>query len=251
MIAAALLAEPELILADEPTTALDVTTQSEVMAILDELRRERGLALLFITHDLDLAAAVCDRTAVMYAGQIVERQASASLHREPAAPVHRGARRRAPAAHRAAGAAAPRSRGGRSAPGRRAAGARSPRAASTGGRSATPPLRSCATAVRVRSDASAPRSSTGGSPGRPMAEPVLAVEGLRKEFGGVVAVDEVSFQLPSGGSLGLVGESGSGKTTIAKMVVGLEAPTAGQIECCGRDRTAAARSTRRAAPSCP
>ncbi|HEY3776238.1 MAG TPA: ABC transporter ATP-binding protein [Solirubrobacteraceae bacterium] len=86
MIAAALLAEPELILADEPTTALDVTTQSEVMAILDELRRERGLALLFITHDLDLAAAVCDRTAVMYAGQIVELQASASLHGNPRHP---------------------------------------------------------------------------------------------------------------------------------------------------------------------
>ena len=56
MIAAALLAEPQLLLADEPTTALDVTTQSEVMAILDDLRRERGLAMLFITHDLELAA---------------------------------------------------------------------------------------------------------------------------------------------------------------------------------------------------
>jgi oligopeptide/dipeptide ABC transporter ATP-binding protein len=80
MIAAALLAEPELILADEPTTALDVTTQSEVMAILDEQRRDRGLALLFITHDLDLAAAVCDRTSVMYAGQIVETRPAARLH---------------------------------------------------------------------------------------------------------------------------------------------------------------------------
>jgi oligopeptide/dipeptide ABC transporter ATP-binding protein len=80
MIAAALLAEPQLILADEPTTALDVTTQSEVMAILDELRRERGLALLFITHDLELAAAVCDRTAVMYAGSIVELQTSEGLN---------------------------------------------------------------------------------------------------------------------------------------------------------------------------
>ena len=62
MIAAALLTEPRLLLADEPTTALDVTTQAEVMAILDDLRRERGLALLFITHDLELAGAVCDRT---------------------------------------------------------------------------------------------------------------------------------------------------------------------------------------------
>ena len=86
MIAAALLTEPKLLLADEPTTALDVTTQAEVMAILDELRRERGLALLFITHDLDLAGAVCDRTAVMYAGQVVEQQSSATLHADPRHP---------------------------------------------------------------------------------------------------------------------------------------------------------------------
>ena len=86
MIASALLAEPRLILADEPTTALDVTTQSEVMAILDELRRERGLALLFITHDLELAAAVCDRTAVMYAGSIVEVQGSEALNEDPLHP---------------------------------------------------------------------------------------------------------------------------------------------------------------------
>jgi oligopeptide/dipeptide ABC transporter ATP-binding protein len=86
MIATMLLGEPRLVLADEPTTALDVTTQAEVMAILDELRRERGLALLFITHDLELAAAVCDRTAVMYAGQIVETRVSSLLDRDPLHP---------------------------------------------------------------------------------------------------------------------------------------------------------------------
>jgi oligopeptide/dipeptide ABC transporter ATP-binding protein len=86
MIASVLLTEPELVLADEPTTALDVTTQAEVMAILDELRRSHGLSLLFITHDLDLAGAVCDRTCVMYAGQIVESQPSASLGTDPLHP---------------------------------------------------------------------------------------------------------------------------------------------------------------------
>ena len=86
MIAAALLTEPALLLADEPTTALDVTTQAEVMAILDELRREYGLAMLFITHDLELAAAICDRTAVMYAGQIVEVRKSELLHGDPLHP---------------------------------------------------------------------------------------------------------------------------------------------------------------------
>jgi len=86
MIATMLLTEPRLVLADEPTTALDVTTQAEVMAILDELRRERGMALLFITHDLELAGAVCDRTSVMYAGQIVETRESAKLHDDPLHP---------------------------------------------------------------------------------------------------------------------------------------------------------------------
>jgi oligopeptide/dipeptide ABC transporter ATP-binding protein len=80
MIAAALATEPRLLLADEPTTALDVTTQSEVMAILAELRAERSLATLFITHDLELAVAVCDRILVMYAGTIVEDSPAASLH---------------------------------------------------------------------------------------------------------------------------------------------------------------------------
>ncbi|HEY3684992.1 MAG TPA: ABC transporter ATP-binding protein [Streptosporangiaceae bacterium] len=86
MIAAALAAEPRLLLADEPTTALDVTTQAEIMAILGELRRDRGLAVLFITHDLELAAATCDRTAVMYAGEVVEDQPSTGLHAHPRHP---------------------------------------------------------------------------------------------------------------------------------------------------------------------
>ena len=86
MIAASLLTGPRLLLADEPTTALDVTTQAEVMAILDELRHELGLAMMFITHDLELAAAICDRTAVMYAGQIVEVRASSLLHDDPLHP---------------------------------------------------------------------------------------------------------------------------------------------------------------------
>jgi oligopeptide/dipeptide ABC transporter ATP-binding protein len=86
MIAAALLTEPRLLLADEPTTALDVTTQAEVMAILDDLRHDLGLAMIFITHDLELAAAICDRTVVMYAGQIVEVRESALMHKDPLHP---------------------------------------------------------------------------------------------------------------------------------------------------------------------
>jgi ABC-type dipeptide/oligopeptide/nickel transport system ATPase component len=84
LIASVLLAEPRLLLADEPTTALDVTAQSDVMAIIEEQRAERGLALLFITHDLELAAACCDRLAVMYAGEIVEE--GAHVYEDPQHP---------------------------------------------------------------------------------------------------------------------------------------------------------------------
>lgn len=86
MIAGVLAMEPMLILADEPTTALDVTTQSDVMSILDEARRERGMGLVLVTHDLELAAAVCDRTMVMYGGRVMEEQPSSLLHDSPLHP---------------------------------------------------------------------------------------------------------------------------------------------------------------------
>ncbi len=73
---------------------------------------------------------------------------------------------------------------------------------------------------------------------------VLEARGLRKEFGDLVAVDDVSLTVPEGGSVAIVGESGSGKTTIAKMIVGLERPTAGTITACGRDRSQPARGSR-------
>jgi oligopeptide/dipeptide ABC transporter ATP-binding protein len=86
VIAAALSTEPKLMIADEPTTALDVTTQAEVMAILGQQARSRGMSMLFITHDLDLVSAVCDRIAVMYAGRIVDEQASSRLLSHPQHP---------------------------------------------------------------------------------------------------------------------------------------------------------------------
>lgn len=170
MIASALACEPKLLIADEPTTALDVTTQSEVMAILDELRRARGLALLFITHDLDLAAAVCERTVTMREGAIVGER-----------PLARGDLLRE-------------------------------------GSQATP--------------------VSGAEP------PVLEVSGLGKTFHDFLAVEDISFTVPSGGSLAIVGESGSGKTTIARMIVGLQVPTAGSIAVGGNLRTRPPRGAR-------
>jgi peptide/nickel transport system ATP-binding protein len=195
-IAAALACEPKLLIADEPTTALDVTTQSEVMAMLDEVRRARGLALLFITHDLDLAAAVCERTVVMRDGEMVDER-----------PVARGDLLQ-----------------------------RSPDAAPS------------AVAEPIATGAG------GGTAAQSAAEtPVLEVAALRKTFrvrgedgrrSDFLAVDDISFTVPAGGSLAIVGESGSGKTTIARMIVGLQGPTAGAIAVLGHARSRPPRGAR-------
>lgn len=89
MIAMMLIPEPELIIADEPTSALDVTVQLQVMAILDDLVRDRGMALIFISHDLHLVSSFCDRVLVMYQGLVVEELAASALH-EAKHPYTRG-----------------------------------------------------------------------------------------------------------------------------------------------------------------
>ena len=90
MIAGALSVEPAVLLADEATTALDVTTQAGIVRLLDRLRRERGLAVLFITHDLALANAICDRVYVMYAGRIVEVRSGRLIFDDPRHPYTMG-----------------------------------------------------------------------------------------------------------------------------------------------------------------
>jgi oligopeptide transport system ATP-binding protein len=96
MIAMSLALDPELLIADEPTTALDVTVQAQIMDLLDELRRERGMALILITHDLGVVAEVADRIVVMYAGRIVESADAHSLYRQPAHPYTEGLMRSIP-----------------------------------------------------------------------------------------------------------------------------------------------------------
>jgi peptide/nickel transport system ATP-binding protein len=90
MIAIALAAEPEILVADEPTTALDVTVQAQILEVLDRLRETRGMAVLLITHDLGIVAGRADRVAVMYAGQIVEEAPTGSLFDSPSHPYTQG-----------------------------------------------------------------------------------------------------------------------------------------------------------------
>ena len=98
MIAMALALDPEVLIADEPTTALDVTVQAQIMDLLAELQRERHMGLILITHDLGVVADVADRIAVMYAGRIVEEADVHELYAKPGAPVHPGPARLDPAA---------------------------------------------------------------------------------------------------------------------------------------------------------
>ena len=99
MIAMALLCEPELLIADEPTTALDVTVQAQILRLLDDLRREFNMGMLLITHDLALVADHCDDVTVMYAGRIAERRTVQALFAQPAHPYTQALLRTAPAQH--------------------------------------------------------------------------------------------------------------------------------------------------------
>jgi oligopeptide/dipeptide ABC transporter ATP-binding protein len=90
MIAMGLACRPSLLIADEPTTALDVTIQAQILDLLQTLRRERHMSILLITHDLGVVAETCDRVIVMYAGKIVERASARQLFTEPKHPYTRG-----------------------------------------------------------------------------------------------------------------------------------------------------------------
>ncbi|MBB5153577.1 ABC transporter ATP-binding protein [Saccharopolyspora phatthalungensis] len=96
MIAMSLALDPDLLIADEPTTALDVTVQAQIMDLLDQLRRDRGMGLILITHDLGVVAEVADRIVVMYAGRIVEAADAYSLYRQPGHPYTEGLMRSIP-----------------------------------------------------------------------------------------------------------------------------------------------------------
>ncbi|MDQ3890265.1 MAG: ABC transporter ATP-binding protein [Actinomycetota bacterium] len=253
-LASALAGDPEMLIADEPSTALDVTTQREILELLKTLRERRGMSLVLITHDLRVAFDVCDRIYVLYAGSVLEDAAPRDLTSEPLHPYTLGlllsepsltARRdrlnvipgsvpqagdvsdRCPFAERCAWRRDACVRGHTPlveiAPGRSSACIRIPEIKGE--------LRAAVRAVRV--DASIVHE-----PERP--RPLLEVSKLVKAFPHArgeehVVLQGVSLTVGHGEAVGLVGESGSGKTTLSRCVLGLETVTSGSIDLDGLD----------------
>ncbi|WP_166790782.1 dipeptide ABC transporter ATP-binding protein [Cryobacterium mannosilyticum] len=210
LIASAIALDPPLLLIDEPTTALDVTVQAQILDLLESLKRH-GTAILLISHDLAVVGRIADRIAVMSAGRIVERGPAARLL---ASPKHEQTRRMI--------AAIPIDK------------PRGTRLSSPEGRADAP--------------ASAPASASASAPAP--AELVLEASGLVKTFrrpdgSEQRAVDGVSLRLLRGTTLGLVGESGSGKTTTARLLLALSRPDAGEVRVLGRPFSAVTERQRR------
>jgi peptide/nickel transport system ATP-binding protein len=220
LIAAAIAAGPRLVIADEPTTALDVHIQRQVVDLLARQVRDDGIGLLLISHDLSVVADIADRVLVMRHGRVVE---SGPTREVLARPQHAYTRQLLAAVPSAA------SRGHRLASARFAP--RDPASAS-------------ATAHIVR-DPLPPRRVHSG-------RPVLQAHALCKHYRGrradaapFTALDDVSLRIDEGEVVGLVGESGSGKSTCAKIVLGLLQPDAGQVQLLGQPWTGISESQRR------
>ncbi|MFC9558745.1 dipeptide ABC transporter ATP-binding protein [Agromyces sp. NPDC056965] len=217
MIAGALTSSPRLLICDEPTTALDVTTQAEIIGVLAEQRASRGMGMLFITHDLNLAAAICDRVYVMSAGRVEEQGDARQVFRDPQAAYTKRLVAATPTIVVARTSAAPVDPG--------------TDAAATTHSEATVP----AATGEASASAAAATASTSN-------EAMLSASGISKTYvrrgkEPVHAVIDASIEIPRGGALGVVGESGSGKSTFARMIVGLEQADAGDIRIAGRERT--------------
>ncbi len=246
LIAMAFASQPRLVVADEPTTALDVTIQAHIVRLIAEMQERDGTAVLFITHDLRLAGQICDDVLVLYAGRPAEYGPARRVLAAPAHPYSRclqlanppmtGARRAlASLPERMPGLAAYKDITGC---------AFAPRCPSAVPHctQAPPPFvevgpahtAACFRTEATRAIASPPLELDDGARA---SAPVLEVKSLSKNFlvGGMfsrssfAAVHEVSFSLGANEFLGVVGESGSGKTTLARLLIGLEQPSEGTI----------------------
>ncbi|TRL31193.1 ABC transporter ATP-binding protein [Methylosinus sporium] len=257
-IAMALACGPDLLIADEPTTALDVTIQAQILRLLREMQSETGMSVLLITHDLGVAAEIADRIVVMYAGRIVEDAPAVELFARPGHPYSRGLLRSIIGEAAPSRAPLPAIPGG--IPGLAAlpTGCRfHPRCPMSSWRCSveTPPLVETG-AARVacwhpheespRLAASvaepAPRKAALPASAAPLIEAVAlgrhypigsARPGARRAS--LRAVEDVSLAIARGETFGLVGESGSGKSTLGRLLLRLERPNAGRVAFDGVD----------------
>ncbi len=255
MIAMALAGQPELLIADEPTTALDVTMQAQVLDVLRALRRERRMGMLLITHDLGVVAQNADRVGLMYAGELLEEGTREAFFASPQHPYSRMLFEALPRPGDSGRLATipgqvPRLDGTftgcRFAPRCPYAVARC-REESPGWQSFGTQRVRCHRAGELPAvDVRAAGERTGAAP---PAAPLLQVDGLKVHFpirrgllqrtvGYLRAVDDVSLVIEAGRTLALVGESGCGKTTVGKALLHLIEPTAGRIALAGEVVTA-------------
>ncbi|WNI17877.1 ABC transporter ATP-binding protein [Actinacidiphila sp. ITFR-21] len=253
LIAMALACEPRLLIADEPTTALDVTVQAQILDLLHDLRAETGMGLLLVTHDLGVVAGSVDELLVVRGGRAVERGAVADVLRAPRDPYTRALLTAVPrlrpepalpsAARLRSEPALPSEARPRPEPGPRPEPAALP---GTGTGAGTGPAGGPPEPAVPRQPAAAATAATPAPTARPTAgdaapdaDVLLEARGLRREFGrgrgAFAAVDGVSLAVRAGETLGIVGESGSGKTTLGRMLVRLLDPTAGAITYRGRE----------------
>ena len=256
-LAAALARDPELLIADEPTTALDAGAQAEILELLGRLQRRRGMALLLITHDLRVAFSMSDRVLVMYAGTILEQGPASAVLRVPKHPYTLGLLlAEPPVSHFVERLSA--IPGSAPASAQTAAGCvfadrcrwRAPLCVSTlpslrpvGEERVSACLRLDEIAREMQAELAAPHGAS-PPPAAGALRPLCRLEGVSKRYrtqkllgraGETVAVREVSFEIGEGESVGLVGETGSGKTTLARCLLGLIRPDAGRITLGGHD----------------
>lgn len=252
-IAAAIARRPRILVADEPTTALDVTTQHQILELLGSLRHKHDMALLLITHDLRVAFENSDRVYVMYAGSVLEVGSSHSLRDRPLHPYTSGLLLAEPPHDRRVERLED-IEGRVPAPGERPQGCpfapRCPWAQPRCSTDDVPKLREfedghstrCLRIEEIEPDLSARhaghlRRDDAAHPAATARDRSLViVEGLRKEYAGrrrgqtsTVAIESIDLQVAEGEAVGIVGESGSGKTTTGRVIVGLETPTSGSV----------------------
>jgi peptide/nickel transport system ATP-binding protein len=262
LIAMAFASNPRLVIADEPTTALDVTLHPPIIGLIADMQKQHGTAVIFITHDLRLAAQLCDEVVVMYAGRAVERGPARAVLKAPAHPYTRCLQLANPTMS-AVGRALyvipdqmPSLRQLRTLSGCHFA-PRCPLVTEDCRRSEPPDvaIRPDHVAACIRAEATQAISIGQRPADAPVSSghPVLEVSHLHKHYPvghrllgparTIAAVKDVSFGIAENEFVALVGESGSGKSTIAKLLVGLEAPSGGQILLSGEDVTEPSRRT--------